>query len=217
MMDDRIPAISVIMATYNCENTIDEAINSIINQTYSNWEFIICDDCSIDNTFEKLNLYKDKYPDKFKIIKNKVNSKLPYSLNRCLELAKGKYIARMDGDDISLPNRFEKQISILKNNPNIQVVGTAMRRFSNNEMADILNLKETPDKYTLRHSVPFFHATIMTYKNVYDTLGGYTVSKRTERGQDVDLWFRFYHLGFEGKNIMDPLYLVREDLAAIKR
>ncbi|WP_010200271.1 glycosyltransferase family 2 protein [Bacillus sp. m3-13] len=216
-MEKNTHKISIIMATYNCESTIDEAIDSIINQTYTNWELIICDDCSIDNTYEKLYFYKEKYPGKIILLKNKVNSRLSYSLNRCLEVAKGKYVARMDGDDISLPDRFEKQVFFLQNNPSIHVVGTLMRRFSSGGLADIMHNNEKPDKYTLRYNVPFFHATIMTYKHVYDTLGGYTVSERTVRGQDVDLWFRFFHEGFKGMNIMEPLYLVREDLAAIKR
>ena len=80
-MNDRV---SVIMATYNCADTVGKAIDSILAQTYENWVMIICDDGSADNTLEILNRYKALYPDKFVIIRNETNRKLPYSLNHCL-------------------------------------------------------------------------------------------------------------------------------------
>ncbi|MCM3511380.1 glycosyltransferase family 2 protein [Carnobacterium inhibens] len=209
--------ISVIMATFNCENTIREAIDSILHQTYKDWELIVCDDCSTDNTYDILQEYEKKNPIKIKLLRNSVNSKLSYSLNRCLKLSSGEYIARMDGDDISKLDRLEKQIKYLQSNTNIQLVGTAMRRFSENGEADVIMPIAKPDKYTLRKTIPFYHATIMTYKYVYDKLNGYTVSKRTIRSQDRDLWFRFYYSGFSGQNIKEPLYMVRENIEAIKR
>ena len=210
--------ISIIMGIYNCASTLPEAIDSIIAQTYTNWELIMCDDCSTDNTYEIADEYRKKYPDKIKLIKNEKNSKLAYTLNHCLEEADGEYIARMDGDDISLPERFEKQVNYLKEHPSIQLVGSSMQQF--NEVDGniaIVSKPEHTDKNTLKTCIPFNHATIMTYKYVYDELGGYTVSKRTERGQDYDLWFRFFAKGYIGDNIPEPLYLVREDMNAIKR
>ena len=205
------------MGVYNCSQTIDEAIGSILKQTYSDWEFIICDDFSTDNTYNKLLYYKENYPDKFVLLKNKKNFKLAYTLNRCLKYAKGRYIARMDGDDISLPERFEKQIKFLNNNPDMDLVGTSMRRFDDNGLADVLEAAKNPNKYTRRNRLPFYHATIMTYKYVYQELNGYTVSNRTIRVEDSDLWYRFYNAGFKGNNILEPLYLVREDINSIKR
>lgn len=96
------------MGVYNCADTLPEAIESIINQTYSNWELIICDDCSTDETWAVLERYQAKYPEKIKLVKNQINSKLAFSLNHCLKYATGEYVARMDGDDISVPDRFEK-------------------------------------------------------------------------------------------------------------
>lgn len=209
--------ISVIMGIYNCSDTLPRAIDSIIAQTYSDWELIMCDDASTDNTYDIAKSYADSYPDKIILIRNEKNSRLSYSLNQCLKYANGKYIARMDGDDISLPQRFEKQVEYLKKNPDVDLVGTAMQRFNDEGLADILWPKEHPDKYALRYGVTFQHATIMTYKYVFDKLNGYTVSKRTMRSQDYDLWFKFYAEGFHGDNIMEPLYLVKEDIGAIKR
>lgn len=209
--------ISVIMGIYNCAKTLPEAIDSIVNQTYSNWELIMCDDASTDNTYEVAKEYQKKYPDKIIVIQNKKNSRLAFSLNHCLKYATGEYIARMDGDDISTSDRFEKQITFLKANPDVDMVGSQMQHFSDKGMSNIVKVPSRPDKYILRNEQPFIHATILTYKRVYDALGGYTVAERTNRAQDYDLWFRFYDKGFVADNIHEPLYLMREDEAAFKR
>ena len=122
-MNDRV---SVIMATYNCADTVEKAIDSILAQTYENWVMIICDDGSTDHTLEILNRYKVQYPDKFVIIRNETNQKLPYSLNHCLEYVETDLVARMDGDDWSTPDRFEKQVSFLKEHPEYDLVGTGV-------------------------------------------------------------------------------------------
>ena len=109
--------ISVIMAIYNCAEYLPDAIESILNQTYTDWELILCDDASIDNTYEVAKKYRDNYPDKIILIRNKENRKLSYSLNKCLKHATGKYVARMDGDDKCLPERFERQVAYLKAHP----------------------------------------------------------------------------------------------------
>ncbi len=88
------PKVSIIMGIYNCESTLEEAIESIINQTYENWELIMCDDCSSDGTFEVAKKYKDKYPNKIKLIKNEKNITLGPTLNRCMEYVEGKYICK---------------------------------------------------------------------------------------------------------------------------
>lgn len=210
--------ISVIMGIYNCADTLPQAIDSILSQTYSDWELILCDDCSTDQTYNVAQEYQKKYPEKIKLIKNEKNSYLAFSLNHCLQYAAGVYIARMDGDDISAPDRFEKQVHYLETHPEVQLVGTAMRQF-NDKDGDIrvVSKPEKTNRWMLHDLIPFNHATIMTYKSVYDKLGGYTVADRTRRGQDYDLWFRFFAEGFVGDNIQEALYYVREDMKAIKR
>ncbi len=209
--------ISVIMAVYNCEDTVSAAIESIVNQTYTNWELIICNDCSTDSTCEVVKEYVEKYADKIVLIENKENSKLPYSLNHCLKYAKGKYVARMDGDDISMPDRFEKQINYLKSHNDIDLVGTAMSVFNGKEIIGNVVKPEKVDKYSLVTTPCFCHATIMTYKYVYDKLGGYSLDKRNLRVEDVNLWFRFFAAGFNGANISEELYRVTDDESAYKR
>lgn len=96
------PLVSVIMGIYNCEKTLKEAIISIQNQSYENWELIVCDDGSSDNTYSIAEEYQRSNPEKVILIRNECNMGLNFTLNRCLELARGKYIARMDGDDKSM-------------------------------------------------------------------------------------------------------------------
>lgn len=209
--------ISIIMSVYNCEQYLRESIDSILAQTYENWEFIICNDASTDGTQAILDEYKEKYPEKFILIANETNKRLAFSLNHCLKYATGDYIARMDGDDISTPDRFETELRYLKEHPEIDLVGSSMQQFNENGNLQIVAKPENVDKYAMRDIVPFNHATIMTYRRVYETLGGYTVAKRTNRAQDYDLWFRFFAEGYAGHNLPEALYLVREDMNAIKR
>ncbi len=212
-----MPKVSIIMGAYNCQNTICESIDSILAQTFTDWEFIICDDASTDETLKILNQYKANYPDKFIILHNDTNIMLAGSLNKCLKVANGKYIARMDADDLSVPTRLQKQYDFLENNCDIDVVGTFMQGFDNNGLKDIVPIKLNPVDIDLPKGNPFHHATIMMKKSVYDKLNGYTVSETTRRVEDVDLWFRFFSKGFKGTTIPEPLYLVRIDEGAYKR
>ena len=106
------PLVSVIIPCYNAEKYVEEAIRSIMTQTYSNLEIIVTDDCSSDNTLMILETLAAE-DSRIKVIKNEKNLKIVKSLNNMIEVAQGKYIARMDADDISLPERIEKQVSFL--------------------------------------------------------------------------------------------------------
>ena len=212
-----MPKVSIIMATYNCAGTVARAIDSILSQTLTDWEFIICDDGSSDTTVSILNEYQRSYPGKIILLTNAANSKLPFSLNRCLAHAHGEFIARMDADDISLPRRLEKQVKYLEEHPEHSVVGTSMLRFDERGEYGMVKAVQHPDKDTLLTQVPFCHATILMRKSAYDALGGYVVSKRTERGQDLDLWFRFFAKGFSGNNLPEALYKACEDRATLRR
>ncbi|WP_094603517.1 Putative glycosyltransferase EpsE [Sporomusa silvacetica DSM 10669] len=209
--------VSVIMGIYNCEATLKESIDSIINQTYTNWELVLCDDGSTDTTFKIAQQYASKYQGKIKLLKNEKNLGLAATLNHCLQYATGEYIARMDGDDISLPERFEKQVAFLSANPEYQVVGTQMISFDETGEKGIKYAVEKPDKSYLLYNTPFAHATIMMRRTAYEQLGGYRVHKEVTHCEDVDLWFRFYKAGFTGYNLQIPLYKVRESLKDFKR
>ena len=214
MIDSKI---SVIMATYNCEKTVTKAIDSILAQTYQNWIMIICDDGSTDGTLAILNRYAADYPDKFTIIKNEKNSKLPYSLNHCLKYVQTDLVARMDGDDWSTPDRFEKQVAFLAEHPEFDLVGTGVTVFDGEKKIASIIKTAVPTKETMLRDNAFSHATIMTYKRIYDVLNGYSLDPTVERVEDVDLWCRFLAAGFKGYNLPDELYVILEDVNAAKR
>lgn len=209
--------VSIIMACYNCEKTLAKSIESIIGQTYKNWILICCDDGSTDHTYQILCDYKNRYPDRFLLLQNKVNSKLPHSLNRCLENVKTEYVARMDADDISHPERIEKQVRYLSEHPDIDLVGTGVT--INNGKENIGSIIKTPypTRKTMLKDNAFSHATILTYKRVYDQLGGYSEDPTAIRVEDVDLWCRFLAADLKGYNMPDELYTILENDDAIKR
>lgn len=101
--------VSVIMGVYNCAETLSESIDSIIEQTYTNWELIMCDDASTDKSLQIMREYEKKYSN-IHVLKNEKNMGLNYTLNKCLEVANGQFIARMDGDDISLKIDLKKKL-----------------------------------------------------------------------------------------------------------
>lgn len=209
--------ISVIMACYNCASTLSKAIESIVAQTYDNWVMICCDDGSTDNTLEILQAYHDKYPNKIIVIHNETNMRLPYSLNRCLEIVQTDYVARMDADDWSMPDRFEKQIGFLKSHVEYDLVGCGVAVSDGEKIVASIKKIAEPTKYTMLRQNAFSHATIMTYKTVYDKLGGYSLKPHAIRVEDVDLWCRFLAKGFRGYNLCEDLYVILENQDAIKR
>lgn len=216
-LDTASPRVSFVMGAYNCAPTLDAALQSIVDQTYTNWDLVVCDDASTDGTYEKLLAWQARYPDQMTVLRNAENSKLSFTLNRCLEVASGDLIARMDGDDLSVPERLEAQVAFLDDHPEVDLVGTAMRRFSEAGDADVVCPPAEPDRWSLRYGVPFCHATILARPHVFARTGGYSVLPRAERNEDLDLWFRFYSVGLTGRNLQEPLYRVREDISAIRR
>ena len=212
-----MPKISVIMGVYNGEKTMRESIDSILAQTYTDWEFVICDDASSDNTLVILNEYKEKYPDKFVILHNEQNLMLSGSLNRCLAAASGEYIARMDDDDKSLPTRFAVEAGYLDEHPEYAVVGSWVQFFNSEGLGEVIRKIPEPSVYDVPKVNPFFHPTIMMRKSAYDALKGYTSNERTRRMEDVDLWYRFFAAGYKGYNIPEVLLHYRLDSNALKK
>ena len=212
------PRLSVILSCYNNESTLNRAIDSILAQSFTDWVMICCDDGSTDCSYSILEKYKKEYPDKFIVIHNENNMKLGYSLNCCLEHVNTEYVARMDADDESLPERFKKQIAFLDSNPDLMVCGTQIRVINDlSGMEYVSKIEEKPDKYTRHKRTPFNHATIMCHKEMYDILGGYSEDKSTVRCEDKDLWFRFFDRELKGENILEPLYRTHENKEHIYR
>jgi glycosyltransferase EpsE len=210
------PMISVLMAVYNCEETLSEAINCIINQTYSEWELIIIDDFSTDKTFSIAKLFA-KNDNRIKLYKNEQNLTLAPTLNKCLTYAKGEYIARMDGDDICALDRFEKELIYLKNHPEYALVSCQMDLFDDSGVYGTVHYKEKPQKEDFAYGSPICHAGCMMRKEVLEELGGYDTSPEKERIEDYDLWIRMYKAGYKAYNLQEVLYSMRDDRNAIKR
>ncbi len=208
--------ISVLMGIYNCETTLAEAIDSILAQTYTNWELIMCDDGSRDGTVIVAEKYVVTHPDKIKLLKNEKNMGLNYTLNRCLKQAKGEYIARMDGDDISLPERFRKEVVALENE-NISIVSMPMLLFDEKGDWGQTQVKEVPQKKDLVKKTPFCHGACMVKKEAYEAVGGYSEDKKLLRVEDYHLWVKMYIKGFKGINLQEPLYKMRDDRNAQHR
>ena len=213
-----MPKICVLMGVYNCESTIEESIDSILNQTYTDWELIICNDGSSDNTVSIVEDYCQKYKGKIKLIRHSKNMGLNQTLNDCLDLASGKFIARMDGDDISLPKRFEKEIAEFDKDPNLAVVSCPMIYFD--ETGDWKTgtaRNEYPSADQLVYGTIHPHAPCMVKTKVMKEVGGYSVNKKLLRVEDWHLWIKIYSAGYYGKNIAEPLYKMRDDSNASNR
>ena len=209
--------ISVIMGIYNCEQYLEEAIKCILNQTYTDWELIMCDDGSSDQTFVIAEKYKSMYPEKIKLLKNTSNRGLNYTLNHCLAQAEGEYIARMDGDDLCPAERFEKEVAILDSIKEISIVSSYLEYFDEDGVWGICKYKEYPQKEDFLRGSQFCHAASMVRKEAFDQVNGYTVDKHLLRVEDYHLWMKMYAVGCRGYNIQEPLYQMRDDKNAFNR
>lgn len=210
--------ISVIMGVYNCAPTLRESIDTILAQTYDNWEFIICDDGSTDDTLKIVREYEQAYPDKFRVLVNPSNQGLNATLNRCLKAATGLYIARQDGDDISLPSRFEKEVTFLDCHPEFAFVSSNMFFFDERGVWGEWKNPPIPQREDfLKQSPCFSHAPCMIRREAFFDVDGYTEKERYLRCEDVNLWYKLYAKGYKGYNIQKPLYMMRDDRNAYKR
>lgn len=209
--------ISVIMSAYNCGPYIEEAIESILEQTISCWELLICDDSSSDNTWQIVEQYANRYPNCIRAFRNKKNRKQGYSRNRCLKHACGKYIAIMDGDDRCSAERLEKQYDFLESHPEFAVIGTAMSIFDENgEWGESIPNQEV-FPHDLARDSGFIAASCMFRKDALDSIGGYKTDRRYFYVEDYDLFQRLYVTGYRGANLPEILYQYREYRETIKR
>lgn len=184
------PLISVVMSALNCENYIMDAVKSILNQSYQNFEVLIVDDCSTDKTGILLEELA-KTDKRIKVFKNPYTCGLTKNLNNLIKTAKGKYIARMDADDISLPNRFEVQVEFLERNPDYAAIGSSY--FHINERGHITNWINVmcidPSIHNgLKNQNWFAHGSVMMNKAMAMNVGLY--DEAFKYAQDYDLWVR---------------------------
>lgn len=196
--------VSIILPTYNAEKTIDRCIQSIIDQTETNWELICCDDCSTDRTFKKLYDWSENDP-RIHVYKNKVNSGAAFTRNECIKYSNGEYIMQIDDDDYCKPDRLKKQLDFLENNLNYDFVGSQMYFFDEYGIWKTTSYKEIPKEKDFLFGSAFANPSIMFRKSALNRVNGYRVARETRRGQDYDLFMRLYANQSYGYNIQEPL------------
>ncbi len=196
------------MATHNDAPFLHSAIDSILGQTFADFEFIIINDASTDDTSAILDSYDDP---RIVRLDNETNLKLAVSLNRGLEVAQGKYIARMDSDDISQADRLRKQINYLDENPKIGILGTQYHHID--DSGETLEQSDQPLthgliawKYLSRLAYPLTHATTVMRRELLVSSGGYNPDYPRE--QDGELFLRLIH-STQYANLPESLYLYR--------
>ena len=210
--------VSIIMGVYNIKNKdqFRQAVESIQNQSYTLWELIVCNDGSTNDTGKQLQQFAEK-DFRIRVVGYDTNKGLAHALNTCIQSAKGRYIARMDADDISLPERIQRQVEFLEQHRDIHFVGTAAELIDDNGVWGERIMPEKPERKTFLFRSPFIHPTVMFRREILHAAEGYRVAKETRRAEDYDLFMRLYALGYQGYNLSERLYQFREDGEALGR
>ena len=208
MTDTKQPNISILMSVYNAEKTLAKSIDSILAQTYRDYEFIICNDASTDATGALLEEYA-KADERIVLLQHSENKGLAASLNDCLEIAKGKYIARQDADDISKPDRIERTLAYLEET-DAPYVACGVYVFDDDGIFSKRLFEEKITKHIIAKKNPFFHPTMMFKKEIITMVQGYRVAEETQRTEDYDLVMRLAAKGYIGQNLQEYLYSVYE-------
>lgn len=212
-----MPEISIITGAYNIENcfSFSKSMESILNQTYRDYEFIICDDGSNDDTWRLLKEYADK-DQRIKLIKNVQNLGLAASLNRCIEISTGDFIARHDCDDYCDIQRLEKQLAYLKTHDEISILGCQTYLFDENGVWGKESFPAIVQNKDFLFTSPYKHGSVMFRKSALLKAGCYRVAKETYRTEDYDLFMTMQSF-CQGANLDEFLYYFCEDSATKKR
>lgn len=197
--------ITILMPVYNGEQHLKQAIESVLGQTFVDFELLIIDDGSNDGSGKIINSYEDE---RIRLVKNKKNKGIIFSLNKGLALARGEYIARMDADDISLPERLSKQYRFMENNPGVALVGCWAKIIG--EDGRPLNDKRLPSKhgeikFNLLFRNPFIHSSIFFRKNLIKAMGGYDYNYK--HAEDFALYSKLIKNNLKTVNL--PEFLIK--------
>jgi len=204
-----LPVVSVLMATYNDHpDRLWAALDSIVRQTCSDWELIVIDDSTNGGTIEVLEEYAGKLPGQMVLVHNQVRRGFVASLNQGLALARGHFIARMDGDDISEPHRLETQVKFMESHPEIGIVGSHVLVIDENGAPQSIR------KYRCSHEEicargyfrnPMAHPSVMLRRATFDLIGNYEFA----HSEDYELWLRAIKRSVRLSNIDEPLLRYR--------
>lgn len=210
------PKISVIMSVYNGANYLDKGVLSIINQTFKDWEFLICDDGSSDETYDKLLQYQKVDP-RIRVVRNENNMGLAFSLNRLIEMSRSNILARQDADDESALDRFEVQYPYVLGHPEYAIVGTSWFNVDENQNKEEYYPLEYPQMKDMVWDGGFMHPSWMMRKDHLEQVGFYTANNYTKRDQDYHLVMKVYGANMKMCNIQQCLYFYTNDSGTFKR
>lgn len=204
-----VPALAVLMPVYNGERFLAEAIESILEQSFAEFEFIVIDDGSRDRSGDIIDRYAQR--DRRIRVFRQDNRGLVETLNRGIELARAPLIARMDADDISLPRRFELQLERFRTQPKLAVVGGFVNIVDHT--GRFVRLGGYPIageelRRFLLDGAPLAHPTVIMRRNVLAELGGYR--RVYQHAEDYDLWLRIHSAGYEIENVPVPVLNYRQ-------
>ena len=212
---DNGPVISILMGVYNAEKTLAAALDSVLAQTFRDFELVICDDASADGSGKILQAYRQKDA-RIVLLRNEKNLGLGASLNRCLEIAKGRFIARQDADDISAPERLERTLRYLERN-DLPYAACGVYIFDDGGVWSRRCYSERVTIHTIARQNPFFHPTMLFRREVITAVNGYRTAKDYLRVEDYDLVMRLAAEGVIGQNLQEYLYYVYEPQDAYLR
>lgn len=213
-----MPLISVMFPVYNCEKTyLKKAIESILEQTFRDFELIIFDDGSTDD-MKSIVLEYQKSDSRIRYVREEEHHGLAYGLNRLIELAEGKYLARMDADDISIPDRFEKEYLFLEKHKEYGFVGGNLLLMDSDDT--VYGRRKYPKKPTKKDFLkyqPYAHPTIMFRKDILTMDKPYGMDDKPRRGEDYQLFMNLTAAGVKGFNLQDNLLFYRETKDSYKK
>ena len=206
-----MPLVSVLLPVYNDSKTVVQSVRSILGQTFRDFELVIVDDGSTDNTLQIIRSFEDP---RIHLIANERNRGLAPTLNRAIGVASGDYLARQDADDIAFPHRLEKQVVFLRSHPNVAMVGSRAividEQGVEKGFCDYSPVDDIDIKWNLLFRNPFIHSSVMMRRVVLDRTGLYTEDPVVFRAfvEDYDLWSRINEIA-KSANFEEPLVKYR--------
>jgi glycosyltransferase involved in cell wall biosynthesis len=209
------PSVSVVLPVYNCTAYVGEAIESILAQTHADFELIVIDDGSTDDTPRIVQRHRDPRLRFY----SQANRGLAATLNRGIELANGRYIARQDQDDISRPERLRRQAAFLDAHPHCALVGTWAEIWVGRTPTDRVHRHPSENavlQYELLLDNPFVHSSVMLRKEALEAVGNYSTDRERQPPEDFELWSRIARK-YEVANVPETLHVYREVPGSMSR
>lgn len=206
------PLVSVIIPCYNAEKYIEKSVRSILNQTYKNIEVLIADDASVDSSIDIIEMMV-KEDSRIRLIKHRTNKKIVYTLNELVNIATGKYVARMDADDISLPERIEKQVRFMESHENYAACGTNILEIDVNDRVigkENYAASEQGTSFAVRFFNPVCHPSVLFRADICKSN---SYDEKYVYAEDYELWCRLImEKGYKIGNIQEYLFMYRKSL-----